>query len=118
MGGRFRVLFYSVSLLLGARYRYGCKYVGRVGTGFQHDVARSLKKQFYELKPKLPPVKVPAKNLSLTAPAIVAKSSTAGGRMTKSCGTRHSRNYAIPMIPPMFTRCGIRLRQDFRPLGL
>jgi ATP-dependent DNA ligase len=112
------VLLYSVSLLLGARYRYGCNYVGRVGTGFQHDVARSLKKRFDKLTTKLPPVKVPAKKLELTAPALVAKLGTARGRMTKGCGTRHSRGCAIPMILPMFTGCGIRLQQDFRPLGL
>ncbi|WP_105440691.1 hypothetical protein [Neorhizobium sp. T25_13] len=112
------MLFYSVSLLLGARYRYGCNYVGRVGTGFQHDVARSLKKQFDKLKTKLPPVKVPAKNLALTAPALVAKSGTARGRMTKGCGTRHSRGCTIWMILPMFTGCRIRLRKDFRPFGL
>lgn len=48
------MLFYSVSLLL----------VGRVGTGFQHDVAISLKKQFDKLKPKLPPVKAPGRSWS------------------------------------------------------
>ncbi|WP_037088549.1 non-homologous end-joining DNA ligase [Neorhizobium vignae] len=61
------------SLLLGARYRDGYKYVGSVGTGFKHDVARSLKKQLDKLKTKLPPVKVPGKNLVLTAPALVAE---------------------------------------------
>jgi bifunctional non-homologous end joining protein LigD len=53
------------SLLLGARYRDGYKYVGSVGTGFKHDVARSLKKQLDKLKSKLPPVRVPGKNLVL-----------------------------------------------------
>jgi bifunctional non-homologous end joining protein LigD len=61
------------SLLLGARYRDGYKYVGSVGTGFKHDVARSLKKQLDKLKTKLPPVKVPGKNLVLTSPALVAE---------------------------------------------
>jgi bifunctional non-homologous end joining protein LigD len=61
------------SLLLGARYRDGYKYVGSVGTGFKHDVARSLKKQLDKLKTKVPPVKVPGKNLVLTAPGLVAE---------------------------------------------
>jgi bifunctional non-homologous end joining protein LigD len=61
------------SLLLGARYRDGYKYVGSVGTGFKHDVARSLKKQLDKLKTKLPPVRVPGKNLVLTDPALVAE---------------------------------------------
>ncbi|MCQ1571666.1 hypothetical protein NFO65_13085 [Neorhizobium galegae] len=91
--------------------------VGRVETGFQHDVARSLKKQFDKLKPKLSSVKVPVKNLALTAPALVAESGTAGGRMTKGCGPSF-KSCAILMILPMFTGCGIGLRQDFRPLGL
>lgn len=58
------MLFYSMSLLLGARYRYGCNYVGRVGTGFQHDVAPSPKKQFDKLTTKLPPVKAPGRSWS------------------------------------------------------
>jgi bifunctional non-homologous end joining protein LigD len=61
------------SLLLGARYRDGYKYVGSVGTGFKHEVARSLKKQLDKLKTKLPPVKVPGKNLVPTAPALIAE---------------------------------------------
>jgi bifunctional non-homologous end joining protein LigD len=61
------------SLLLGARYRDGYKYVGSVGTGFKHEVARSLKKQLDKLKTKLPPVRVPGKNLVLTAPSLVAE---------------------------------------------
>jgi bifunctional non-homologous end joining protein LigD len=61
------------SLLLAARYRDGYKYVGSVGTGFKHDVARSLKKQLDKLKTKLPPVRVPGKNVVLTAPALLAE---------------------------------------------
>ncbi|WP_172724094.1 hypothetical protein [Neorhizobium sp. T25_27] len=56
------MLFYSMSLLPGARYRDGYKYVGRVGTGFQRDAAPSLKKQFDKLKTKLPPVKAPGRS--------------------------------------------------------
>jgi bifunctional non-homologous end joining protein LigD len=47
--------------------------VGSVGTGFKHDVPRSLKKQLDKLKSKLPPVRVPGKNLVLRAPALVAE---------------------------------------------
>jgi hypothetical protein len=43
------------------------------GTGFKHDVGRSLKKQLDKLKTLLPPVRVPGKNLVLTAPALVAE---------------------------------------------
>lgn len=61
------------SLLLGARYRDGYKYVGSVGTGFKHDVARSLKKQLDKLKTRVPPVRVPGKNVVLTGPALTAE---------------------------------------------
>lgn len=61
------------SLLLGARYRDGYKYVGSVGTGFKHDVARLLKKQLDKLKTKVPPVRVPGKNAVLTGPALTAE---------------------------------------------
>ncbi|WP_245437485.1 hypothetical protein [Neorhizobium tomejilense] len=57
------MLFYSMSLLPGARYRDGYKYVGRVGTGFRHDVAPSPKKQLDKLT-KLSLVKAPGRSWS------------------------------------------------------
>jgi bifunctional non-homologous end joining protein LigD len=61
------------SLLLAARYRDGFVYVGNVGTGFKHDEARSLKKTLDKLKTRLPPVKLPGKNLVLTSPTLIAE---------------------------------------------
>lgn len=61
------------SLLLAARYRDGYKYVGSVGTGFKHDVARSLKKMLDKIKTRVPVDRVPGKNLVMTGPAYVAE---------------------------------------------
>ncbi len=47
------------SLLLGARYRDGYKYVGSVGTGFKHDDARRLKKMLDKIKTRVPVDRVP-----------------------------------------------------------
>lgn len=61
------------SLLLGARYRDGYKYVGSVGTGFKHDEARRLKKMLDKIKTRIPVVQVPGKNLVMTGPRYLAE---------------------------------------------
>lgn len=61
------------SLLLAALKGPDFVYVGSVGTGFKHDEARALKKQLDKLKSSNPPVRVPGKNLVLTAPALAAE---------------------------------------------
>lgn len=61
------------SLLLGARYRDGYRYVGSVGTGFKHDEARRLKKMLDKIKTRLPVDKIPGKSLVMTGPMYVAE---------------------------------------------
>lgn len=61
------------SLLLGARYRDGYKYVGSVGTGFKHDEARRLKKMLDKIKTRVPVDRVPGKSLVMTGPMYVAE---------------------------------------------
>jgi bifunctional non-homologous end joining protein LigD len=61
------------SLLLGARYRDGYKYVGSVGTGFKHDEARRLKKMLDKIKTRMPVDRVPGKSLVMTGPMYVAE---------------------------------------------
>ena len=61
------------SLLLGARYKDGYRYVGSVGTGFKHEEARRLKKLLDKVKTRLPVVSVPGKNLVMTGPAFVCE---------------------------------------------
>lgn len=61
------------SLLLAARYCDGFVYVGNVGTGFKHDGERSLTETLDKLNTRLPPVKVPGKNLVLTSPTLIAE---------------------------------------------
>lgn len=61
------------SLLLGARWRDGYVYVGSVGTGFKHHEARWLRKTLDKLKTRVPPVRVPGKNLVLTSATLIAE---------------------------------------------
>ena len=61
------------SLLLAALKGPDYVHVGNVGTGFSHDQARSLKKQLDKLKTSVPPVRLPGKNLVLTAPSLLAE---------------------------------------------
>lgn len=56
--------------MLAARYRDGWKYVG---TGFKHGEARRLKKQLDKIKPRIPAVQVPGKNLMMVGPSLSAE---------------------------------------------
>ncbi|MDQ0320046.1 bifunctional non-homologous end joining protein LigD [Pararhizobium capsulatum DSM 1112] len=61
------------SLLLGARYKTGYRYVGSVGTGFKHKEAQELRATLDRLKTKSPEVKVPGKNVVLVSPTLIAE---------------------------------------------
>ncbi|WP_426130243.1 non-homologous end-joining DNA ligase [Pararhizobium sp. PWRC1-1] len=61
------------SLLLAGRKGDGLVYVGSVGTGFKHSVARKLKGQLDQMPIEHPPVRLKAKNVVYARPELVAE---------------------------------------------
>jgi bifunctional non-homologous end joining protein LigD len=61
------------SLLLAARKGNDLVYVGSVGTGFKHSMARKLKEQLDQLPIEQPPVRIKGKNIVYARPELVAE---------------------------------------------
>ncbi|MCM0753604.1 hypothetical protein DEA98_29295 (plasmid) [Brucella pseudogrignonensis] len=91
-------------LLLGARKGKSLVYVGGVGTGFSHKMARDLKMRLEAIPVTKPPVALKRKMRCSPGPNTSLKSNIGLGQTMASCATLRSRGFARLPTMPIFSR--------------